>query len=346
MTQSAVRIIFPEKGQVALQAYDLFEPGSGSGCGLGPGPNEVLIQTIYSLMSIGTETIILHQKYSADTHFARIFSFPQLKTGVQAVGTVKQVGSDVIEFEPGDLVYMRMAHGSHQLMSAKDCSPIPADIDLKSACWAGLAKTAFRTAVAAPFTKGQHVLIIGAGPVGQMAVRWASAYEVGSIAVSDFSRARLEHAQRGGATHLFEGDVSAHLHEIARLNDGEGPSVVVDVTGSPAVFGPALTAAARFGKVMLLGDTGYPEQQHLSSEVMTKGLSIQATHDSHDRDGWTQRRIDERFFRLVAEGRFSLSDLITHEFSPDQCEQAYALASDHGEQAMGILYDWREFKTA
>jgi threonine dehydrogenase-like Zn-dependent dehydrogenase len=73
---------------------------------------------------------------------------------------------------------------------------------------------------------------------------------------------------------------------------------------------------------------------------MTKGLTIQATHDSHDLDGWTQRRIDDLFFTCVRDGRFDLSDLITHEFSPEECSDAYLLAEQQRNQAMGILYDW------
>ena len=73
---------------------------------------------------------------------------------------------------------------------------------------------------------------------------------------------------------------------------------------------------------------------------MTKGLTIQATHDSHDRNGWTQRRVDKLFFNCVEDGRFDLSGLITHEFLPEDCEAAYALADHHRDQVMGILYDW------
>ena len=93
-------------------------------------------------------------------------------------------------------------------------------------------------------------------------------------------------------------------------------------------------------KVILLGDTGYPSKQCLSSEVMTKGLTIQATHDSHDRDGWTQRHIDQLFFDLVKKDKFSLSGLITHEFLPQDCSEAYALVNEHRNETMGILYDW------
>jgi 2-desacetyl-2-hydroxyethyl bacteriochlorophyllide A dehydrogenase len=324
------RIIFPARGQVALQDYDLPDPG----------PGEIRVRTHYSLMSIGTESIILNQRYDPDTHFARMFSFPQLQTGVQAVAEVQQLGDGVSEFGIGDCIYMRKAHRSHQVLAAEDCSPVPPGIDLKSACWAGLAKTAFRAAWAGKFESGRHVLIIGAGPVGQMAIRWAVTEGAGSIAVVDLSPLRLGHAKTGGATHLFDCDIAECIDDIQALNGGAGPSVVVDVTGNPTVLKYALAAAAQFGKVILLGDTGYPSRQCLSSDVMMKGLTIQATHDSHDRDGWTQRRIDHLFFGLVKSGRFDLTGLITHEFLPGDCQQAYALASEQKEQVMGILFNW------
>ena len=325
------RIIFPQKGQVALHSCELPDPL----------PDQIKVRTLYSLMSIGTENIILNQKYDPGTHFAKIFSFPQLKTGVQAVAEVEKIGSGVTDFEVGDHIYMRMAHGSHQVLAAKDCSQIPDGVDLKQACWAGLAKTAYRAAWAGRFESGQHILIIGAGPVGQMAIRWASISGADSVAVVDLSEIRLEHAKRGGATQLLNASIADCLEDIQAINAGAGPTIVVDVTGNAAVFQYALAATAQFGKVILLGDTGYPSQQCLSSDVMTKGLTIQATHDSHDRDGWTQRRVDELFFSHVLSGDFSLDGLITHEFLPEDCVQAYALANQQREKVMGILFDWK-----
>lgn len=324
------RIIFPAKGQVALADFELPAPGAG----------DLKVRTLYSLMSIGTETIILHQKYAPETHFARMFAFPQLKTGVQAVGEIEQLGAGVEEFALGDRVFMRMAHGSHQVLAAERCSAVPPGIDLKSACWCGLAKTAFRAAWAGGFHLGGQALIIGAGPVGQMAIRWATAAGMESIVVVDLSAFRLSHAINGGATETLCGDVAEHAGQIGAMDDGRGPSLVVDTTGNPEVFRHALAVTARFGKVLLLGDTGFPAQQCLTSDVMTKGLSIQATHDSHDRDGWTQRRVDRLFFSHAQVGRFNLSGLITHEFPPQDCETAYALAEQQRDQAMGILFDW------
>jgi len=327
--EQATRIIFPARGTVELQRYALPPLEDG----------QVLVRSLYSLMSIGTETTILHQRYDSDTHFARMFSFPQLQTGVQTLGFVEATAGDS-EFARGQKLYLRMGHGSHHVMDSRDCSAVPENIDEKQACWAGLAKTAYRAAWAAGFSEAVNVFIIGAGPVGQMLVRWASALGCAEIACADISATRLRHAEQGGASVCLCGDIEELLPTIRQLNEGKGPTLVIDSTGNAAVFKSALAAAAPFGKIILLGDTGFPGRQCLTSDVMTKGLTVQATHDSHDRDGWTERKIDALFFDKLQAGSFPLGDLISHEFSPAQCTAAYDLAERERQQVMGILFDW------
>lgn len=328
----ALRIIFPERGRVQLQTFEVRAPGE----------REVTVRTAYSLMSIGTEMTILYARYDPGTHFAAMFSFPQLQTGVQAVARVEAVGGAVSEIRPGDYIFMRMAHTSHWTLPAEQCSVIPEGLDLRSACWCGLAKTAFRAAYVAPFQLGGEVLIVGAGPVGQMAVRWAKSAGMARIVAIDISAPRLRHAARGGATHCVEGRLSDQRAMLLTLSGGSGFDVVVDSTGSAPVFSETLGLIAGYGKLVLLGDTGYPTKQCLTSDVMKKGLTIVATHDHHDRGGWTERKIDALFFKLVRDGSFRLDDLVTHTFSPTECEHAYALVSDRREDAVGVLFDWAQ----
>ena len=323
------RIVFPARGAVALQPL---EPRP-------PAPGEVQVRTLYSLVSIGTETTILHAKYAPGTHFAARFSFPQLKTGVQSVAVVEALGAGVEEFAPGQHIFMRMGHVSHWTLDAAQCSALPADTELKAACWCGLAKTAFRAAHAAPFRLGGSVLVIGAGPVGQMAVRWGRAAGMQTIVVVDLPALRLELARAGGATACVRGDIAAVRAALLEQSPGGFP-LVVDTTGNAAVFEQALGVAARFGRVVLLGDSGFPGEQRLSSDLITRGLEVVAVHDHNDRDGWTQRRIDALFFSLRSRGTFALDGLLTHEFAPEECVAAYALASERRAQALGILFDW------
>lgn len=326
----AWRVVFPEKNRVAFEEFS--PPTLGAA--------DVRVRTLSSLISTGTESIILAGNYAPDSHFAQIFSFPQLKTGVQAVGRVEAVGAAVRDLVVGDRIFMRRAHGSEQVLPAEACSLVPEELDSDRACWCGLAKTAFRAAAAAPFTLGSRVLVIGAGPVGQMAVRWASVAGSEELVVVDLASERLGHAVRGGATQVIAGPVNEHFADIEAMSDGHGPNIVVDTTGHPDVFEHALTAAGRYAKVMLLGDAGFPARQHLNSAMMTKGLTVQATHDSHDRGGWSQGSIDQLFFKLAGAGSFNLSGLITHRFSPADCREAYALVLQARQETMGILFDW------
>jgi len=53
-----------------------------------------------------------------------------------------------------------------------------------------------------------------------------------------------------------------------------------------------------------------------------------------------KEKLMHTFFQLVGEGKFDLSELITHEFLPDQCIDAYAQADQRREETMGVLFDW------
>lgn len=326
----ARRIIFPEKGKVVCESFDVRDPKA----------DEIRVRTLHSLISIGTETTILHAKYDAGTHFAQRFSFPQLKTGVQSVAVVEAVGADVVEFAPGDRMFMRYGHVSHWTLPAAACSPAPADLDSGVACWCGLAKTAFRAAYAGPFSLGGEALVVGAGPVGQMALRWAACAGMGKLVAADLSGLRLGLAERGAGAICVQGALDEVGDQLLAHCDNQGFDLVVDTTGNPEVFAQALALMAPYGKLVLLGDTGFPGEQRLASEVMTKGLTIVATHDHQDRGGWTQRRIDALFFKLVQSGAFRLDRLITHQFAPADCADAYDLASNRREEAAGILFDW------
>ena len=60
-----------------------------------------------------------------------------------------------------------------------------------------------------------------------------------------------------------------------------GEDFVYDVTGAAPVFSASLTMLRRFGRLVLLGDTGTPTEQHLTGDVVTKALTIVGAHDSN-----------------------------------------------------------------
>ena len=174
-----------------------------------------------------------------------------------------------------------------------------------------------------------------------MSIRWARAAGAAAIIVVDAVPDRMETARRGGATAVIASPIEQAREEVLAANDGQLPDIVIDTTGNAQVFSTALGLAADFGRVVILGDTGRPASQTLSSDVIRRGLTIIGAHDGHDTAKWHNTSIAKLFFTLAASGRFSLEGLNTHVFKPADCEEAYQTANRDRAKTMGILFDWR-----
>jgi 2-desacetyl-2-hydroxyethyl bacteriochlorophyllide A dehydrogenase len=319
----AQRILFHAKDHIGLEAYEPEPLTEGS----------VRFHTRYSLISSGTEGIVLRGLFDPGTHWANWISYP-FRPGYSAVGVVAAVGPGVTELEVGDRVAARLGHAADHVVPAAWCTRVPDEVPLDQACWFGLAKIGLVGAQAAGYELGDSVAVIGAGPIGQMSVRWAIAAGATRVVAVDTVSGRLDVALRGGAT-----EVVAASAEDALL--GGQPRVVVDTTGNAAVFASALRLAADHGRVVLLGDTGSPAGQHLTSDVITRGVAVVGAHDKHSinrhgREG--ERRLHEMFFQLARTGRFDLSGLTTQVFAPSDFQAAYDACANR--EALGVAFDW------
>ena len=327
----ATRLVFTGKQQVSSEE---FAPGR-------PGEGEVLLRNVCSLMSTGTENIVFNRLFDPGTHWDNWVKYP-FYPGYCAIGEVVEVGKAVDNLKLGQLVAHRGPHASERVCKAGEAYPVPEGVRPESAAWFGLAKIAFMGAKAVRYSLGDSVLVVGAGPIGQMTVRWANAVGASGLVAVDMVAARLELARRGGAGHVFAKALSESLvPEVAAACGGELPQVVVDTTGNAAVFTEALRFARKYGRVLLLGDTGAPAQQRLSPDVILKGLTIVGAHDPHTTAEWPESRIVQLFFELVGTGRFNMDGLNTHTFRPAQHAEAYRVANQERGGTMGIVFDWR-----
>jgi 2-desacetyl-2-hydroxyethyl bacteriochlorophyllide A dehydrogenase len=323
----ASRIVFAGKQQAVLESFPI-PPGN---------PGEIRVRTIYSLMSTGTENIVFNQLYDQGTHWDNWVTFP-FYPGYCAVAQVEDPGDS--DLAPGDHVAIRYGHQSAGNVSAAEAVRIPKKVPLDQALWFALAKITYHGAMAAEYQLGDRVLVIGAGPIGQMSVRWARAAGAATIIVVDSVAERLEMARAGGATAAISLPIESAREAILEAGHGKLPQIVMDSTGNASVFSAALGLADRFGRVVLMGDTGSPGDQVLTPDVMMRGVRIYAAHDGHCVGEWDQRAIIEFFFTLIGSGRFPLENLNTHWFRPEDCAKAYAAVNSERGKTMGVVFDW------
>jgi threonine dehydrogenase-like Zn-dependent dehydrogenase len=216
-------------------------------------------------------------------------------------------------------VAFRAPHRSHAVENAAECYPIPDGVSFEQAVWFALAKITFHGARAAGYSLGDSVLVVGTGPIGQMSIRWAGA---------------------AGCAQIIAVDAAEHRLPLAKAGGGKLPRVVIDSTGNAAVFTAVLGLAADFGKIVIMGDTGTPARQALTSDVITRGLSIVGAHDVHNTAEWNVATITALFFELIASGRFPMAGLTSHVFTPENAAEAYVTANRDRATTMGLIFDW------
>lgn len=324
----AFGIVFQGKGHVEIQDFSLGELA----------PDKIHLKTRTSLISTGTEGICLNRLFDAGTHFDKWVQYP-FKTGYCTVAEVVAVGSEVNGFSVGERVFTRVCHASEHHVTTERVGKIPSFISDEDAQWSALAMIGSMILDAGDIRLQDDVAVIGAGPIGQMALRWLLAAGC-NVTICDTVPMRLAMAELAGATSPLLGTADAlgsHVESVF----GCQPRVVVDCTGFATVMEKALEIPRKFGTVVVLGDTGTPAGQHLTPDIITRGIKIQGCHVSHETADWHELRIYDRLYSLVNAGRFSLEGLNTHRFLPTDAAEAYALTTERRTETMGVWFDWR-----
>jgi 2-desacetyl-2-hydroxyethyl bacteriochlorophyllide A dehydrogenase len=154
----------------------------------------------------------------------------------------------------------------------------------------------------------EHVLVIGAGPIGLSAIEFAKLSGARTI-VMDTNPLRLEFVREqmkvADTIQLEMAQRDAAIAELARLTDGQLADVVVDATGSHQSMGEALAYCAIRGRVVYVGIT----QQNVTfphAPIMhRRELTLLASRNALSQDF---RRIIE----LIEAGRIDTVPWITH----------------------------------
>ena len=328
-------IIFTGVNQVATSQESLPEPG----------PQEVLIEARKSLISTGTEGICLGRLFDPGTHWDQWVKYP-FHPGYSMSGVIRAIGSEVQHFKVGDRVAAPVNHRQFSLTDTNNLFPIPDGISDEDAAWFHLAHITQTGVRRAEHILGEDVALIGLGLLGQLVTQYLRLLGARQIIAIDPAEKRLRMAQEHGAT-----TVLAHTAETARkivldLTEGQGVNIVYDITGIAPVFPAAIKLLRRFGRLLLLGDTGSPGSQQLTGDVITKGLRIIGAHDgnapseSNDYAYWDKKRMVEVFFTYLQRGDMRVDNLVTHRFSPQQAPDAYRVLREERATIMGIVFDW------
>jgi threonine 3-dehydrogenase len=302
------------------------------------GINDVLIRVLYAGIC-GTDVHI----YQWDDWAQKTIRVP-MAIGHEFVGEVVEVGSNVNDFYPGDLVSGEghvvcgrcrncMAGRRHLCANTQgvgvnragafaELIALPMtniwrhhpSVDKEVAAIFDPFGNAVHTALSFPVL-GEDVLITGAGPIGIMAIPVVRHAGARHIVITDMNPYRLDLARKMGAT-LAVNPAETSLTEVQKqLGMMEGFDVGLEMSGNPLALKDMIANMSHGGKIAILGIPS-KEMPMDWRQVIFNMITIKGIYGREMYDTWYKMSV-------MIESGLDISPVITHRFAFEDFQQGF-----------------------
>ncbi|HVL54528.1 MAG TPA: L-threonine 3-dehydrogenase [Vitreimonas sp.] len=284
---------------------------------------------------------------------------PPLVVGHEFVGEIVEVGSNVTDFQPGEVVsgegHVTCGRCRHCLAGRRHLCANSIGLGVGRAGafaeyvalpitnvwhhWPGVDPdvaaifdplgNAVHTALAFPVL-GEDVLVSGAGPIGLMAAAVVKHAGARHVVVSEPNAYRRSLAEQMGATVAIDPS-KRDLHDVQReLGMVEGFDVVLEMSGNPAAIRSAIGNMAHGAGMAILGIP--TEEISLDmNEIVFKMLTLRGIYGREMYETWYKTTV-------MLQSGLDVRPVITHRFGFRDHEAAFeaARSGDSGK----VILDW------
>jgi L-iditol 2-dehydrogenase len=315
-----------------------------------PGAGEVLIR-MKRIGVCGSDIHVYHGKHA-------LTPYPVVQ-GHEVSGVVEKVGASVRGVKPGDRVTIQpqvtcgtcysCTHGAYHIcdslkvmgfqttgagseyfaVEASKVLKLPARMDLEHGAMIEPAAVAVHALGRAGDVKGKKVLVLGAGPIGNLVAQAARGLGAAQVMITDLSEFRLGKARECGITlcvNIGKGDLAAAVRE----HFGEAKAdLILECVGSQQTITQAVAAARKGTDIIVVGVFGDKPVVDMGT-VQDRELRLIGTLMYREPD-W-KKAID-----LVESGKIQLAPLITDHFEFADYKKAYEYIEANRERAMKVM---------
>lgn len=201
------QVVFPRANEVQLEEVEV---------DLTPAENEIVIRTLTTIISAGTELACL-------AGLADWAPFP-FRPGYGAVGEVIAVGSNVKDIKVGDIILTNSNHASHakaRVIAVK----VPEGLDPVKAVFARMANVSITALRVSDAELGDRVAVIGLGLVGNLAAQLFQIAGCDVIGIDKVAK-RLEVAKLCGIEKIVNTEEVDPVQAVMDLTEGKGCEAV------------------------------------------------------------------------------------------------------------------------
>ena len=331
-------VIFSAPGQVAICDEPLAEPA----------PNQVLVKTLCSAISPGTELLVYRGQFPKqlsldDTipSLAQEFHYP-LRYGYSCVGQVVARGSQIEDQWEGRLVFAFQPHTSHFLSEPQELMPLPTGIEPENAIFLPNMETALNFCMDGAPLIGERVAVFGQGIVGILTVMLLAQYPIHNLVTLDCYPLRRKVSIEVGAHASLDANADDVLEQLRDVQPG-GADLVYELSGSPVALDQSIAATAFSGRVVVgswygkkrveldLGGHFHRNRiRMISSQVSTIAPELSGR--------WTKRRRFELVWEMIR--RLQPKRFITHQMDVNDAPAAYLLLDQQPEETIQIVLEY------
>jgi threonine dehydrogenase-like Zn-dependent dehydrogenase len=331
----------------------------------GLGPREIRVRALVSGISHGTEL----SNYRGTSPFAdRVFdrdlrafvrpdpprpAYPAV-LGYELVGIVDEIGAEVHELQPGDLVHVGAPHRDEAVldldMAAASTYPpvlLPAGGPLERWLFVSLGAVALVAAHDARIKLGDHVAVVGLGAIGLLLVQMARRAGAAHVSAVDPVASRRELARQLGAHETFEAPGGVAIKHAAG-----GADAAIETSGHTAGLHDAIAAARLGGTVVTVGfyQGGAPELRlgeewhHNRLDMVSSMGAWGAPHRAFP--AWDRPRVMRTVVDLLASGALRVDGLPVRHFPFEQAVEAYGWLDANPNEAVKVALTYDGFQSA
>ena len=355
-------------GQISVEKVPSPLPMGGS----------VLIQTITTLISAGTERMMidfgkggyLHKALSQPDRVKEVITkastdgigatYDAIKTkldqplalGYCNVGTVLNGGAT--GFKIGSRVVSNGGHAEIVRVPKNIVARIPDEVDDQTAAFTVLGAIGLQGVRLVNPTVGETVVVTGLGLIGLLTVQILKANGCRVLGI-DYDSAKCELAKKFGAEIVDLSKKQDPIVMAGAFSRGRGVDAVIITASSKSndIVHQAAAMCRKRGRIVLVGVVGLELSR---ADFYEKELSFQVScsygpgrydEDYEDKGidyplgfvRWTQQRNFEAVLDLMASGSIDIRPLISHRFKIDDAVEAYEKLDDR--LSLGILLDYQ-----
>ena len=306
--------------------------------------HQVLVQTIVSAISAGTEMLFYHGLVPGEIPLdenipvlATRSGYP-FKYGYAVVGKVIECGKMVDNKWRDRLVF---AFHPHQSFFAADPDNIIKieGASAEDAVYLANMETAVNFVMDGRPLIGERILVFGQGVVGLLTTLLLAQIPLRELLTVDLHEVRRKMSIQCGAAACLDPQKEDFAEAADRLLEGNRADLVYKLTGNPQTIELAIPLTAFGGRVIIGSWYGTKTQKlHLNSNFHWRRIRLISSQVSTLAPEFTGAWTKQRRFEVAREmiTRLKPSRLTTHRVPIQEAGKAYRLLAETPEQAIGV----------